>query len=435
MKLIVEPSMLSGAVQIPGSKSHTVRAVVIASLARGRSEIVRPLDSLDTRSAVSACAALGAEIEASAEVWTVEGTGGCPRVPDNVIDVGNSGTTLRIMLGAAALAPGYSVFTGDEQIRSRPVGPLVRSLCDLGAKAFTTRGGETPPVVVGGPLHGGGTSIECVTSQYLTSLLINCPLAEQTSTIRVPLLNEKPYVEMTLWWLERRGIRLEREGFERFEVPGSQHYDPFTQAIPADFSSATFFLVAAAITGGRVTLRGLDMSDTQGDKAVVAMLREMGAGVSEGQDGITVEGRGLKGVEFDLNATPDALPAMAVAGACADGTTRLVNVPQARLKETDRIRVMRAELSKMGAEVEELEDGLVIHGGELRGTLVDGYHDHRVVMALSVAGLVAKGATEVETAEAASVTFPTYVDLMLSLGAKMRRMDSSDASPEAQRVT
>ncbi|MFH1742843.1 MAG: 3-phosphoshikimate 1-carboxyvinyltransferase [bacterium] len=421
MELTVERSSLSGGVQIPGSKSHTIRAVVIASLARGRSEIRRPLDSLDTQSSIQTCTALGAQIEQSTDVWTVEGTGGNPSVPENVIDVGNSGTTLRTTLGMAALAPGYSVFTGDHQIRSRRVGPLVRSLCDLGANAFTTRGGETPPVVVGGKMRGGETTIECLTSQYLTSLLINCPCAEQSSTIHVPLLHEKPYVEMTLWWLKRRGIRVERQGFEHFEIPGNQYYDAFSQAIPADFSSATFFLVAAAVTGSRLTLYGLDMSDTQGDKAVVKMLEEMGAEVTIREDSISIEGRGLRGATFDLNATPDALPAMAVAGACAEGETHLVNVPQARLKETDRIRVMHEELSKMGVKVEELADGLVVRGGELRGARVDGHHDHRVVMALSVAGMVAKGSTEIETAEAAAVTFPTYIDLMQSLGARMSK--------------
>jgi len=424
MKWIVEPSTVSGTIQIPGSKSHTIRAVVIASLAEGRSEIRHPLDSLDTRSAVSVCQALGARITCSENCWNVEGTAGVPSVPDNVIDVGNSGTTLRTTLGMAALAEGYSVFTGDAQIRSRPVGALVRSLRDLGACAFTTRGGETAPVVVGGRMRGGETSIECRTSQYLTSLLINCPLAENPTTIHVPLLNEKPYVEMTLWWLDRCGIRLERDGFDRFVIPGGQRYPAFLRTIPADFSSATFFLVAAAITGGRVTLRGLDMSDTQGDKAVIAMLEEMGARVTHSADGVTLEGGSLNGREFDLNATPDALPAMAVAGACAMGETRLVNVPQARLKETDRIRVMHEELTKMGARIEELDDGLVIRNSTLRGVVVDGRHDHRVVMALSVAGLAAKGVTEIETAESAAVTFPNYLELMQTLGADVSLSDT-----------
>jgi 3-phosphoshikimate 1-carboxyvinyltransferase len=196
------------------------------------------------------------------------------------------------------------------------------------------------------------------------------------------------------------------------------------RTIPADFSSATFFLVAAAITGGRVTLRGLDMSDTQGDKAVIAMLEEMGARVTHSADGVTLEGGSLNGREFDLNATPDALPAMAVAGVCAMGETRLVNVPQARLKETDRIRVMYEELTKMGARIEELHDGLVIRNSTLRGAVVDGRHDHRVVMALSVAGLAAKGLTEIETAESAAVTFPNYLELMQTLGADVSLSDT-----------
>ncbi len=420
MRLLVNPSTVSGEVKIPGSKSHTIRAVVIATLAEGRSSLLDPLDSLDTRSAAGACSALGARIELSEKEWTIEGTGGEPSVPENVIDVGNSGTTLRTTLSTAALASGYTVFTGDHQIRSRPVGPLVRSLCDLGATAFTTRGTETPPVVVGGRLNGGETTIECVTSQYLTSLLLNLPVAEKRSTIHVPLLYEKPYVGMTLWWLDLCGIRLQRDGYEHFEIEGGQRYDPFSQLIPADFSSATFFLVAAAVTGGRLTLRGLDMTDTQGDKAVVSMLEEMGARITHEEMAVTIEGGSLSGGEFDLNETPDALPAMAVAGACAQGTTRLVNVPQARLKETDRIAVMCAELTKMGVQVEELEDGMVIHGGSLNGALVDGHHDHRVVMALSVAGMVAKGTTEIETAEAAAVTFPTYVNLMRSIGADLQ---------------
>jgi len=421
MKLFVEPGKVSGGVKIPGSKSHTIRALVIATLADGRSSLLEPLDSLDTRSAAQACTALGAKIDMDEETWTVDGTAGEPQVPENVIDVGNSGTTLRTTLSTAALAPGYSVFTGDRQIRSRPVGPLVRSLCDLGANAFTTRGGETPPVVVRGRLSGGETTIECVTSQYLTSLLLNLPVADGASTIHVPVLYERPYVGMTLWWLDRCGIRLERQGYAHFEIPGSQRYDPFTQLIPADFSSATFFLVAAAITGGRLTLRGLDMTDTQGDKAVVSMLEAMGAKVTHGEMSVTIEGGDLRGMEFDLNETPDALPAMAVAGACAEGTTRLVNVPQARLKETDRIAVMHEELTKMGTKVEELEDGLVIHGSPLKGTVVEGHDDHRVVMALSVAGLAAEGPTEIGSAEAAAVTFPTYVNLMRSIGAKMRQ--------------
>ena len=419
MRLQVERSELSGSARIPGSKSHTIRALAIATLAEGTSELRGPLDSLDTLACVGACRGLGADIELGPQ-WRVGGTGGKVACPEDVLDVGNSGTTLRVTLAMAALGEGWSVFTGDEQIRVRPAGPLLDALGGLGAQAFSTRRNGCAPLVVRGPLRGGRVAIACPTSQYLTSLLLSCPLAEGESEIEVTELNEAPYVEMTLGWLDGQGIRCERDGLRRFRIPGGQSYRGFARAIPADFSSATFFLVAAAATGSEVTLLGLDREDTQGDKAVVDMLAAMGAEVEWLPDGVRIRGGELRGGELDLNATPDALPAMAVAGCCAAGETRLVNVPQARIKESDRIRVMREELSKMGARVEELSDGLVVHGGPLRGAVVDGRADHRVVMALAVAGLAAQGRTEVTTAEAAAVTFPNFVDLMAGLGARIQ---------------
>jgi 3-phosphoshikimate 1-carboxyvinyltransferase len=200
-------------------------------------------------------------------------------------------------------------------------------------------------------------------------------------------------------------------------VPGGQRYPAFERAIPGDFSSATFFLAAAAVTGSELFLRGLDMSDTQGDKAVVGMMEAMGCTVRVERDGLRIAGpERLRGGTFDLNATPDALPAMAVAGSVAEGETRLVNVPQARIKETDRLSMMARELARLGAAVEELPDGLIIRGGGLRGADVSGHGDHRVVMALAVAGLAAEGETTVDTAEAAAVTFPEFADLLRQAG-------------------
>ncbi|MGB9587510.1 MAG: 3-phosphoshikimate 1-carboxyvinyltransferase, partial [Armatimonadota bacterium] len=211
----------------------------------------------------------------------------------------------------------------------------------------------------------------------------------------------------------------EREGFERFSLPGRQGYHSFDKSIPGDFSSATFFLCAAAITGSELVVLGLDMSDTQGDKAVVSMLQEMGACVQQLPEGIYIKGMPLVGTDLDLSGTPDALPALAVTACFAKGTTRLLNVPQARLKETDRISVMCEELSKMGGKVIELPDGLVIEGSLLNSAKVRGHHDHRVVMALAVAGLACDGITEVDTAEAVDVTFPSFVELMQSVGARL----------------
>jgi len=418
MELVVEKSELRGSVEVPASKSHTIRALAIASLAHGTSRMVNPLDSADTRSCVAACRALGAGIELGEE-WTVEGVAGEPRTPDNVIDVGNSGTTLYVALSVAALARGVTVFTGDEQIRGRTAQPLIDALNTLGAEAFSTRANGCAPIVVKGRMRGGFAEIACPTSQYLTSLLLACPLVEQDSRIYVLELNERPYVQMTLDWLNSQNIEYVHERMARFEIRGGQSYEPYTQVIPGDFSSGTFFLCAAAITGSELTLNGLNMNDPQGDKAVVTMLREMGAEIRTGPNRVTIKGGVLRGRDFDLNATPDALPAMAVVGCFAEGRTRLRNVPQARIKETDRLAVMHETLAAMDGQVEELEDGLVIEGRPLRGASLSGHGDHRVVMALAVAGLAAKGQTRIATAESVNVTFPTFVELMQKCGGKM----------------
>lgn len=418
MDLTVEKSALRGAVDIPGSKSHTIRAVAIAALADGDSEIRSPLESADARAAFSAYRAFGATITEEDNLWRVTGTGGAPRVPDNVIDTANSGTTMNIALGTAALVKGgLVVLTGDAQVRRRPCGPLAQALNDLGASVRATRGGACPPYVVEGPIKGGTTTFEAMTSQYVTSLLLNGVLAEGDSTILVPLMHEKPYVTMTLDWLARQGVKVTyNEDYSEFHVPGGQRYLPVRRRIPGDFSSATFFLCAGAFPGNDILCQGLDMTDTQGDKAVVDYLRQMGATIEVGEEGIRVTSDGLTGCEIDLNATPDALPMMAVLACFAQGTTRLVNVPQARLKETDRIAVMRAELTKLGANIEELPDGLIIHESKLTPGHVESHDDHRVVMSLAMAATQIPGTTTIHAAEAMNITFPTFTQAVQNLG-------------------
>ncbi len=416
MEVTVTKAKIGGRVRIPASKSHTIRALVIAALAEGESRIRRPLNSADTRSSLGMCRLLGAKIEERENEWIVAGTGGKPAVPEDVLDAGNSGTGLYLLASAAALVPGATVFTGDYQTRRRPIGNLLAALTDLGAEAYSTRGNGCAPAVVRGPLKGGSTAIRCPTSQFLTSLLLACPLAQGDSKIEVLELNEKPYVEITLDWLKRQNVRLEHDAaLTRFAIPGRQRYLAFDREMPGDFSSATFFLCLAAIQGARVTVEGLDMSDPQGDKAVIGMLQKMGAKIRTNGAALEVEGGELEGARLDLNATPDALPALAVTACFAKGRTELVNVPQARLKETDRIKVMHDELVKMGANVRELPDGLVIEGGPIRGARVSGHDDHRVVMALAVAGLSCPGETIIETAESVSITFPTFFELVEGL--------------------
>ena len=424
MEFIVRPSTLRGEVDIPGSKSHTIRGVLLASLADGESVLEAPLASADTEAAVGVYQQLGARFELGSDEWRIHGVGSSMRQPEAPLDVRNSGTTLNVAMGTCALLPGDGVtLTGDAQIQRRPSRALAAALNDLGAQVVAERDNGCAPFRVRGVLRGGHTSIECRSSQYLTSLLLACPLATGDSEIEVPLLMEKPYVSMTLDWLDFMGVKLERDGLERFSVPGGQRYQPFRRRIPADFSTATFFLVAGALGENRVTSCGLDLQDSQSDKAVVEFLRAMGADIQVAGDAITVSPKTLQGTEFDMNDCPDALPMMAVLGCFAEGETRLVNVEQARIKETDRIAVMCAELRKLGADITERPDGLVIRRSQLRGGAVDGHHDHRVVMSLAVAGTQIPGETRISTAEAASVTVPQFAALMTQLGADLSSQD------------
>ncbi len=402
-----------GEITIPSSKSHTIRALLIAAMAKGESTIINPLDSADTQSCLNAIKVLGAKIKLENDRWIIMGTGGEIHPVADIIDVGNSGTTLYLAAGLAALSSHKITFIGDDQIKSRPVENLLNSLKDLGAEISIEGKNGCPPFSIKGPLTGGKTSIECPTSQYLSSLLLCTPLINGNTEIEVPLLREQPYVEMTLKWLNEQFVMYDTTDFKEFFIPGGQQFEAFDKQVPGDFSSATFFLCAAAITGSTLTLKGLDMADIQGDKAVVYMLKEMGCHIEIGRDFITIEGKPLKGCEFDLNDTPDALPALAVTACFAQGETRLVNVPQARLKETDRITVMKEELEKMGADIKELPDGLIIKGkGKLTGADVSGHEDHRIIMSLAIAALVSEGKTTIDETNAVSITFPTFFELL-----------------------
>lgn len=420
MKLKVRKSQLNGEIAVPGSKSHTIRAVAIATAAHGTSVLRAPLVSGDTLSCLNAAQALGAGIEKADNLWTISGTGAILTAPACPIDMGNSGTSLRVLTGLAAMADFPVTFDGDESLRSRPMTQLLDALAELGVTVEASDG--KCPLTVTGPAKGGKTTVNGASSQFLTALLMALPLAEDDSIIKVVDLNEKPYVEITLGWLSRQGIELEyNDDMSRFHIRGGQKYSAFDSVIPADFSTAAFPLVGAALTGGKVLIKNLDFSDRQGDKACFDYLERMGATIVRSDNDTCVTAIDLlQGAEFDLNATPDALPVMSVAGACVNGTTSLIDCPQARIKETDRIKCMTCELRKLGAELEELDDGMIIHGGKkLTGTEVEGYDDHRIVMALAIAGMVAEGETVINGAEAAAVTYPNFIEDFSRLGANI----------------
>ena len=415
--ITLAPRRPSGTVEIPASKSQTIRAFLIACFSREESVIRHPLISADTQSAIRAVEALGTKVHYSDDkaIAYVDARGVDPSGTVTV-DAGNSGTTAYLLLPLAASLGVDLTLTGDSQLCSRPIGPLVSALRDLGASVECVDG--KPPVRIKGPIKGGSTTIECRTSQYLSGLLLGTALGKSESRIDCSLLYEKPYVTLTLGWLDRQGIEYSiSDDYEHAVMKGGQRFRGFDEYIAGDWSSASFFLAMAAMSGTTITVRGLDRNDPQGDRHILDILMAMGAKAEWDGNAVTITGpERLHGGEFDLNAIPDTLPILAVTAAAAEGTTRLTNVPQARIKETDRIRCMRENLERLGVSVEEEDDGLVIHGrGHVSGGSVAGYGDHRIIMAMASLSAAADDDITIDDEKAAGITFPTFFSLLESI--------------------
>ncbi len=415
----VSRSEVWGSVEAPPSKSYTHRAIVIGSLGK-YAKIEKPLLSADTLASVAACRALGAEISVKDDVIEIAGVIGKPQVPGDVINAANSGTTLRLCASMAALADGATVFTGDASLRKRPNGPLIKALNELGAVCYSTRGTGTAPLVVHGVLRGGNIKINGgISSQFISSLLISCPFARDETNIQIEGdLKSKPYVEVTLEMIEKAGGHI-ATNFKEFEIPADQEYNLGEYHIPGDFSSASYMLAAGALAG-KVTVKNM-LPSKQGDAAILEYLLDMGANVYWDQEKgeVTVEKSELKGIDVDVGNTPDLVPTLAVLGACARGETHILNAEHVRYKETDRLHAMAVELKKMGADITEQPDGLTINGGTLKGAEVEGYDDHRIVMALATAGLVATGTTTIGTAESVDISYPGFFNDLKRIGAKV----------------
>jgi len=428
MDATVSGSTVQGRTRAPPSKSYTHRAILAAGYAAG-ARVHDPLVSADTRATVRAVEAFGGDVEHRDDgSLEVKGFDGNPETPADVIDCANSGTTTRLVTGAAGLAPGLTVLTGDESLRSRPQGPLLRALEQLGARAESTRGNGQAPLVVGGPMTGGTAAIPGdVSSQFVTALLMAGPNTDAGIDIALQTeLKSAPYVDITLEVLDDFGVSARQTG-RGFSVGGFQRYDPVggEYHVPGDFSSMSYLLAAGALAGDDgLTITGAHPS-AQGDQAIVDVLREMGGDVDWDCDAgeITVGESALDGTEVSVADTPDLLPTIAALGAAADGTTRITDAEHVRYKETDRVSAMARALERLGARVEEREDSLTIHGGEsdLQGARLDGRRDHRIVMALSVAGLVAEGATTIAGAEHVDVSYPGFFEVLEELGADVER--------------
>ena len=431
MDVRISPSRVCGTARAPPSKSYTHRAILAAGSADGAT-VRNPLFSADTAATARAVEAYGGETERVDGDFEIVGFDGDPKTPDDVIDCANSGTTMRLTAAAGGLVEGLSVLTGDASLRSRPQGPLLDALGQLGIRADSTRANGQAPLVVGGGTVGGSVSIPGdVSSQYITGLLMAGAATEKGVEIELTTeLKSAPYVDITLEVLDAFGVdasvvggddsKIEAAGAAGFAVAGGQTYAPAGGGydVPGDFSSMSYLLAAGALAAeDELVVEGAYPS-AQGDSAIVGLLESMGAAIEWDRDAgeIAVGRSDLEGIEVGVADTPDLLPTIAVLGAAATGTTRITDCAHVRLKETDRVAAMATELGRLGIETEESTDELVVHGGNLEGATVRGHDDHRIIMSLAIAGLIADGETTIEGAGDVDVSFPGFFDLLSQLG-------------------
>ena len=417
MKFVIQRSEIKGTVNAPPSKSYTHRAIAIAALSN-KATINNPLISEDTRATIRASEAFGASIEQKKDSLVIKGVDGKLKTPDNVLDVANSGTTLRIMCAVASLAEGATVLTGDASIRSRPNTPLLNALNDLGAEAFSTRNNGMAPIVVRGKMRGGRVYIEgSISSQFISALLIASPFAKNETKVMIKgEMKSRPYVNITIDMLKNAGARIIEDGQSTFTIPPQQEYNLKSYNVPGDFSSASY-MMAVGVLCGDVTIKNMYPTE-QGDSALIDILKKMGANIvwDEKKGEVRASKSELMGITVDVGKTPDLVPTLAVLGAASKGTMVIENAEHVRYKETDRLHAMTVELKKMGVDIKEEKDRLIIRGGTLKGAQVHSWDDHRIVMALAVAGVVA-GGTTIDTVESVSISYPGFFDDLKKIGA------------------
>jgi 3-phosphoshikimate 1-carboxyvinyltransferase len=422
MQYHLNPSTLSGSVRIPPSKSHTLRAILFASLAEGESHIHGYLPSPDTQAMIKACQQLGAYIEPSPTTLNIKGTAGKPNLPNDVIDAGNSGQVLRFIAAIAGLINGHVVITGDASIRfNRPISPLMKGLSDLGATCISTKGDDHAPVIIKGPTTPGTAHLDGADSQPVSALLIASAFMEGTTTIKVNNAGEKPWIDLTLAWLDRLAIDYEHDNYTHYKIHGGNTIQAFEYTVPGDFSAMAYPLAAALITQSNITIGNIDMTDAQGDKKIIQTLQNMGAHIitHENQLDITPSNP-LQGATIDVNDFIDALPILAVIACYTQKTTTLYNAAIARKKESDRLATITQELRKMGANITEKSDTLIITPAPLHGAKLAAHNDHRIAMSLAVAALGAQGPSTIDGCQCIAKSYPNFCEDMNALGANIK---------------
>lgn len=393
-RVVLENSILNGTVTMPPSKSAAHRALACFFLAGGGS--VEPIiDSKDMKAMQQAISAL--------------------QNGEDTVDCIESGNTLRFMLPVAAALGKNVTFIGSGRLPERPIGDYLRLFPEHGVKCVSD--GKLP-VTIEGKLTGGRYEIAGnISSQYITGLLLALPILEEDSEIVLTTkLESKPYVDLTVKVLSDFGVAVEETEYGYF-VKGNQKYIQRDYTVESDWSQAAFFLAAGAI-GGDVTLKGLRADSAQGDKEIVEIIRRFGADIEINESGIRCRKSALHGTEIDVTDIPDTVPAIAVTAAFAEGKTVITGAERLRYKESDRIESVVTNLKKMGVQVEETRDGMIITGSAVHGALLDGYNDHRIVMAFSIAALFASGETEITQADSVNKTYPAFFEDYNRLGGK-----------------
>jgi 3-phosphoshikimate 1-carboxyvinyltransferase len=411
---------ISAVIVVPGSKSYTQRALIVASLAKGRSLITGPLISEDTEHLMKALELLGAQVRTHGSDLKVAGTGGNWAVPSGPIYLGNNGTGLRRLTGVVSVGHGTFVLDGNDRMRQRPIQPLVDALAGLGVKASCSKENGCPPVEVQAAGLGGGktTLAGGLSSQYLSSLLLAAPYARKDVEIAVlGSLPSRPYVRMTLDVMEHFGAKVSVLDDGSFLVRAPQEYGATEYAVEGDASSATYFMAAAAVCGGTVRIPNVSAGSVQGDLRFTDILESMGCRVGTWGKGLEITGplSHHGDLSFDLHDVPDMVPALAVVCAFRKGRTQLKNIGHLRVKESDRIAALTRELRKIGAAVEEKADEMVVQGLAAQGGEIDCYADHRIAMSFAIAGLAIEGVV-IKDPDCVRKSFPDFWQKLASLG-------------------
>lgn len=411
--VVIEPKKLSGMIAVPPSKSAAHRAVICAALAQGVS-IMEPVElSNDIRATIECVKELGSAISLIGKRLTIDGTMMFTK-PDAVLDCGESGSTLRFMIPVAGAGNVSTKFIGHGRLPERPIGIYLDCLPKAGVSCETVGG---LPLSIRGQLKSGRFEIPGnVSSQFITGLLLALPLLRGDSEIFITsALESKSYIDMTLSTMAKFGVTaIETE--TGYKIYGSQTYKPQNLSIEGDWSQAAFFLSAGAL-GGDVYVENLDMNSYQGDKAIFDLLRQFGAGISLNGKVLQSEQQKLHGIEIDAGNIPDLVPILAVVAALAEGTTTITNAARLRIKESDRLHAITDGLNRLGADVTELPDGLKINGVKsLHGGVVEGYNDHRIVMALAVAATRATEPVIITDSESINKSYPSFFEDYNNLG-------------------